>query len=59
LRDVRFHARQPFGQLAERERIASVRQLMQRRKLRQRQADLGQPRFDACLERVRRMKNRK
>src|SRR5439155_15970935 len=51
--DVRFHARQPLGELPERKRVAGQTQLAERGELRDRQADVGEPRLHARLEHAR------
>src|SRR3954452_601731 len=50
LRHGGLHAGEPFGELPKRQRIAGLRQLMECRELRQRQADFRQLLFDARLQ---------
>jgi len=59
LRHVRFDARQPIGELTERQRVARLDQLMQGRQLRERQTNLAQPGIHATLEDPGRAQDRK
>jgi len=53
LRDVRLDAREAFRELSERQRITCQAQLVERRELRQGQADLRQPHLHPALEHAR------